>query len=228
MRGAIKSPLQRGRLSLLPREASFWGLRWERDEGVHGERAASPRVRGRPCGGETRTGAPNDSQPPRRGGSGPAHSSTEAQKTAKLGGFSAVPPGAPRAPTWNAGPELPQERTSAPEIARSLLPALFIFQRAEPRAARRSVCPSVGEQVRAPPHSMAAPRGLHPLVPAPPPGARRTPRGAQGQWGARDASLRGWAGPERRWAGRGRDGGARRAAAGAARGVAFTRTPRGA
>lgn len=113
----------------------------------------------------------------------------------------------------------PRARPSAPEVARSLLPALFIFQRAEPGAARRCVRPSEHESARR-------------LTPWPPRGARtpwRLPRprrapdfsqraGQVGAWGVRASGAgRGWAG-----AGRGRGANAGRAAS------RSLRTPRGA
>lgn len=111
------------------------------------------------------------------------------QRSGKVGGYSAVAP-APRRLQVGAPGRGPLALVSRlPRSCGTSLPALFIFQRAEPRSARRSVSPSVRARVRAPPHSMAAPRGPHPLTPAPPPGARRTPSGAQGQWGRRTRAF---------------------------------------
>lgn len=130
------------------------------------------------------------------GDSGPAHISAAAEQSGKVGGFSAARSRRPVGSNLGRLARTPRARPSAPEVERSLLPALFIFQHAQPVAARRSVSLSVPARVRAPPHSMAAPRGPHSQAPAPPPSARRTPRGAQGKWG-RGARASGLGGAER-------------------------------
>lgn len=135
--------------------------------------AASPRLAG------VRTGAPGDPQPPRRRGA----AARPAERVGGAGARRPLAPGAPRAPA----------RSARRARRASLLPALFIFQRAEPgrpSVRRASVRPSV----RAEP----ARRSLHgrPAGPAPcaaPPPARaglRAARRASGR-GARASGLGG-------------------------------------
>lgn len=73
--------------------------------------------------------------------------------------------------------------------------------------------PSFRARVRAPPHSMAAPRGPHPVAPAPPPARAGLRAARRASGGLEGASLRGWAG-----LGGGREGKGRERRA---RGVAF-------
>lgn len=186
-------------------------------EGVRGQGAASRRLRGRPPGGASRTrGPPMSLSLLGRGAPDPPISRPQPSRVGRSGHFSAARSRRPVGSNLERLARSPRARPAAPEVERSLLPALFIFQHAQPGAARRSVSRSVPARVRAPPYSMAAPRGPHSLAPAPPP--RRAPDSARraGQVGARGASLRaGLGGAER-----GGEGARTRGARGGGRGSA--------
>ena len=123
-----------------------------------------------------RWGVPDGAESPRR--SRPPRDPPVPQPRRKVGGFlGSSLRSASRAPTWSAGRAPWRACPAEPPTCSVHLPA-------RGARGRPSVPPSVRARVRAPPHSMAAPRGPHPPGACPAPGARRTPRGAQGSGGA--------------------------------------------
>lgn len=139
--------------------------------GLSGPGCGLPRPRRRPRGGASRTGlrAPD--------ALGLLGTRPSLSRGGRSGGFWAARSGAPRGLQLGA----PDGRLGA-RAPRSLLPALFIFQRAEPGAARRCLRPSERESARR--LTPWPPAGPAPPGACPAPGARRTPRGAQGSGGA--------------------------------------------
>lgn len=184
------------------RGPSIWGQRGERDTAVRGQGAASPRLKGRPQGWASGGRGPRRSQLLGRGISAPVHTSAQEEPSGKWGGgwFSEAPSRRPAGSNWKRPAGAPRARSATPEVAQSLLPALFIFQRAEPGAARPCVRPSERESTRR--LTPWPPAGPAPPGACPAHGAHWSPRGAQGQSG-RGARASG--------AGRGRGGAGARA-----------------